>query len=263
MGWMTAAGGLLDIAGTAINAGEAGQRREDLEKIASTPGLDFGSLTQQALTGYDNVFEQAAALAGKVGTAQQTQLQKQEEMALPGVGAARQQALQAAEGLFADDASWLKGVQRRGAALGLSSGLFGSQAGQLQTLRLSDQEKMQRTQLGTSLLGSLIRSMRLANSPGVQTFLGPAIQEQVAQRAQERTQRMSMLAGMSMLPTELETWGNRLQDVGSSMMGMGAMGGGMGSGGGANSFGASGAQAWNTPYFNSGDAAAIQQYGLE
>lgn len=231
-------GGVMDTIGTALVASQADKRKRAIKDIANTPGLDFGALTKDALSGYEGVFDRAAALSRRTGLSNQEALNAMEESALPGLGAARGEALGAIRGLFADDADWLKGVQRRGAALGLSSGLFGSQAGQLQTLRLGDQEKMQRTQLGTGLLGSLIGSMRIANTPGTQTFLGPSISEQIGQRANERTQRMSYLAQAAGLPSGTETWGMRLQQAGSALAGA-SLGGGGGFAGSTNFAGGS------------------------
>jgi len=227
-------GGAMDTIGTAILASGADARKKKQEEIANTPGLDFGALTGQALTGYNQNFGAASSLAARAGTANQAQLGSQEEQALPGVGAARQRALGSINSLFGDSAEWLKGVQRRGAALGLASGLGGSGAGQLATLHLSDQEQMQRTQLGTGLLGSLIGSLRMANTPGVQAFLGPDPSQQVAIRGQERAQRIAMLSGAAAMPSGLETWGQRLQQVGSTLAGAGVGSQGLGIPGGMN-----------------------------
>lgn len=268
MGYAAAAG-LLMSAGGAFLGGKAGDiARERLKGAANLPGVDTRALTEQALADQLATLPQASKLAGQVGTANQAQLLAQEEQALPGVGAARQQALGSISGLFSDDAAWLKGVQQRGAALGLSSGLRGSGAGQLATLKLSDQEKMQRTQLGTGLLGSLIGSMRLANTPGVQSFLGPTANQLIDIRSQERSQRQALLAQASQIPGQTAAWGNWLTQTGGALMGagtMGMMGGagggggaGMGGGGAVNSFGGS----WNTPYYNFEDAATARQYGL-
>lgn len=225
----------LHMAGTFMGANAAKKRKSEMYDLANTPGLDFGALTQSALGGYESVFDRASALSGKLSQVNQAQLNAQEETALPGIAALRQKALGRIGGLFDEDSAWLRGVQRRGAALGLSSGLMGSGAGQMQTLRLSDQESMQRTQLGSSLLGSLISGMRIANSPGTQAFLGPTISEQVNQRAAERAQRMQLMGAAIGLPGSKEYIANNMQQVGGMLMGggmMGMMGGGMGGSGG-------------------------------
>lgn len=225
-------------------SGEADTRRENMQKLANTPGLDFTDLTRQALTGYGQNYDAAAALASKLSTSNQANLSAQEEQALPGIGAARGKALSSISSLFQTDPQFFADQQRLGAGLNLSQGLFGSGAGQLATLNRTSQARDQRTALGTGLLNSLIGSMRLSNSPGVQTFLGTTIQDQVAQRALERTQRMGLLSQAYGLPTGLEVWGNELQQVGKGMAGVGAAkGGGFGSpgsggGGGGGGMGA-------------------------
>lgn len=223
-GALAAVGGLMHIGGTALSAKEANKRRKAVKDIAKYPGLDFNAITDDALSGYESVFDRAAALSGRLSKTNQEALNAQEEMSLPGVRAAREKALGRISGLFDEDSAWIQGLQRRGAALGLSSGLRGSGAGQMQTLRLSDREGMQRTQLGTGLLGSLIGGMRLANSPATQAFLGPTISEQVNQRSGERTQRLNTLMAAAGLPTGSEMWGDSLKQVGGSLMGMGATG---------------------------------------
>lgn len=228
---MFGVGGAMHIAGTVIGANEADDRRDRMKEIAETPGLDFGDITGSALSDYEGYLPRSAALSGKLGLANQQSIGAMEEAALPGVGAARQKALGRISGLFDEDSAWLRGIQRRGAALGLSSGLRGSQAGQLQTLRLSDQEQMQRTHLGTGLLGSLIGSMRMANTPGAQAFLGPSISEQLNQRANERREKMAYMAAMEGMPTGMEVYSGSLKEVGASFMGS-SMGGGMIGGGG-------------------------------
>lgn len=228
MGYAAAAG-LLMSAGGAFLSGRAGDlKRQKLEDIANTPGVDTGALTGQALADQLKYLPQSTELSSKISSANQAQLQAREEQSLPGIGAARQNALGRINGLFADDSTWLKGVQRRGAALGLSSGLFGSQAGQLGTLRLSDQEQMARTQLGTGLLGSLIGSMRIANTPGVQSFMGPSADQLINIRSQERTQKMAYQAQAAGVPGQTAAWGNYLTQTGGALMGAGLTGGGTG-----------------------------------
>lgn len=228
MGYAAAAG-LLMSAGGAFLGGRAGDiKRQRLLDVANTPGIDTGALTGQALSDQLKYLPQSTLLSGNISAANQAQLNAREEAALPGIGAARQGALGRINGLFADDSTWLKGVQRRGAALGLSSGLFGSSAGQLQTLHLSDQEQMARTQLGTGLLGSLIGSMRIANTPGVQAFLGPTADQLINLRSNERTQSMNLRAQAAGVPGQTAAWGNWLTQTGGALMGAGMTGGGTG-----------------------------------
>lgn len=238
MSWMS---GLTGLAGAGLGAiggflqGRAGDIvRSRLENIANTPGVDIGAATGESLSNMDRYLPEATALSGSLSKANQANLLAEEEMALPGAGAARQKNLSAINNLFADDAEWLAGVQRRGAAMGVGRGLFGSGAAQVGTLRLSDQERNQRTQLGTGLLGSLLGSLRIANTPGVQAFLGPSPSETVSLRSGERTQRMNYLAQAAGVPGMTGAFGSYLSSVGGMLTGAGALGmmGGGGMGGG-------------------------------
>lgn len=227
MGYGAAIGGLLHIAGSAVLAGEAEKKRKKYLEAVNLPGLDIGAATGEALDNERKYLDRASGVASDISAADQAALLAREEASLPGIGAARQKALARIGGLFDDEASWLQGVQRRGAALGLSSGLRGSLAGQLGTLHLSDQEQMARTSLGTGLLGSLIGSMRIANSPSVQAFLGPTANQVIDLRSQERATKQKMLGQYAGLPTSGDVWGGNLQWAGATLMG-GGLGGGNG-----------------------------------
>ncbi len=225
MGYSQIIGAAMDIAGTAINANEADARKAAQEKISQTPGIDFNALTAGALSGYGQNFDASSALAGRLSSANQAQLNAQQEQALPGLGAARSAALGRVSDLFASGDAFKQRVQQLGGIAGVSSGLFGSGAGQLNSIYQGYQQQNQDTALGVGLLGSLIRSLKLANTPGVQAFLGPSISEQLATRSSERTQKLNMLTGANNLPSGLEVWGTRLQQVGGTMEGVGAGGG--------------------------------------
>lgn len=235
-GYMAGAGALESGLATIFASFEEDKRLKELEKIANTPGLDFSGITGEALRGYEQNLPAATKLAGEVGYANQAQLNAQQEQALPGVGAARAADLSAVSKLF-DDKAWMSDTMRDAAAMGIGrggTGFAGSQAGQIGALRLSGQERMQRTQLGTGLLNSLMGSMKLANSPGVQAFMGPSVSEQVGQRASERSQKMNILLQRAGLPTGMEMILNHMQQEGEGLMGAG-MGIQGGSGGWQNS----------------------------
>lgn len=231
MGYAAAAGLILGAGGAFLEGRSNDIARNRLENAAEMPGVDTGALTEEALRDQLKYLPQGTELADKISTENQRILQKQEEAALPGVGAARSKALGRISSLFDEDSQWLQGVQRRGAALGLSSGLFGSQAGQLRTLRLGDQESQARTQLGTGLLGSLIGSMRLASSPGVQSFLGPNPNQLIGIRSQERAARQQLMAQAAGIGGQTAAWGKYLNNVGGALLGGGMIGGGGGGGG--------------------------------
>jgi hypothetical protein len=246
MSWVmagTAAVGLLTGGAGAFLKGRAGDiKRRALTTVADTPGLDTGTITGQALADEQKFLPQATQLSGDISKANQEQLLAREEATLPGAGAARAKSLEAINQLFMDDKTWLEGVRRRGAALGLGRGLWGGSAGQIGTLRLSDQEKMRRTQLGTGLLGGLLGTLRIAQTPGVQAFLGPTPMELTAIRGGERTQRINWLGQAAGVPGMTAAMGEWASGVGGTLFGvgmggMGGMGGGGGTGEGAGGFG--------------------------
>src|SRR4029079_11845087 len=158
--------GLLMSAGGAFLEGRAGDiKRQRLNEIAKRPGVDVDALTKESLDSMLKYLPQGEELSGKIGAANQRTLSAQEEAELPGIGAARQKALGQVSSLFDDDATWLEGGQRGGAGRvvwwvwgrGVVGGVGGGGgggwgawgAGRLGTLRMSDREKMARTQLGT------------------------------------------------------------------------------------------------------------------
>lgn len=238
--------GLLTGAGGAFLEGKAGDiARKRLQKAARLPGLNTGALTEEALRDQLKYMPLSKDLAGQISSGNQANLLAQEEQALPGAGAARGEALGRILSLFSDDAKWLEGVQRRAGALGVRSGMFGSQAGQIGSLRLADTESQARMSLGSGLLSQLLSTLRIANSPGIQEFLGPTPNQLIGVRSQERAAKQQLLAQAAGIPGQTAAWGDWMQSTGGALMGagMGMMGGGSPSGGGGGSWGnLSGAQ---------------------
>lgn len=219
MSYIAAGVGLAAGAGGAFLQGQAGDIvRNRLNKAANLPGLDVDKLTGEALGIQSKYLPQATDLASQISASNQKNLLAQEEASLPGAQAAREKALGSITDLFGDNADWLQGIQRRGAALGLSSGLFGSQAGQLQTLRLSDREQQQRTQLGTGLLGSLLGTLHLAGSPNIQSFL-PTTSGYLSQRSGERAAKQQILTQAAGVPGQTAAWANYLSSTGGLLTG--------------------------------------------
>lgn len=216
--------GLLVSGYSAYEQGKSNKKKQNqLEALANRPGIDTGAITEQSLADMERLLPRAAKLAAETGNLDQARLMAQEELALPGAGAARAKDLEAINRLFADDKEWLAGVQRRGAAFGLGRGLGGSQAAQIGTLRLSDQESMQRTQLGTGLLAGLLGTLRISQSPGVAAFLGPDAKQLAGIRSNERSASMGIEAGAIQQPGMTDA----LAGFGSSLGGM-AFGVGLG-----------------------------------
>lgn len=229
-----AAGGVgaLIAAGGAFLEGRAGDiARDRLKKAAKLPGVDTGALTEEALRDQLKFMPLSKDLAGQISSGNQSNLLSMEEQALPGSGAARGEALNRILSLFSDDAKWLEGVQRRAGALGVRSGLFGSQAGQIGALRLSDTESQKRMQLGSGLLAQLLSTLRIANTPGIQDFLGPTPTQLIGVRSQERAAKQQLLAQAAGIPGQTGAWGSYLSTVGGALMGQ-SMGSQPDSGGG-------------------------------
>lgn len=222
------AGGLLLGAGGGFLKGRAGDITRNRQLAAANlEGLDTDKLTAEALAEEEKYLPQATALSSSLSKANQEQLLAREEMALPGVGNARGTALSDIERLLGEDAQWLEGVQRRGAALGIQSGLRGSEAGQIGTLRLSDVEHQNRITRGVGLLDQLIGSLRIAQTPGVQTFMGLTPGERIQLRSQERSAKQQMMYGAASTPGQTGAWGDFLSSTGGLLTGLG-LGGAMG-----------------------------------
>lgn len=221
-GYTSAIGGILHATGNILAAGEADKTREAFEKVANMPGLDTGKITGEALGDIRKYTGEASELSQRIAAANQANLNLIEESAMPGAKAARQTALDRILSLFSDDKTWMDGVTRRAAAMNVQSGLFGSNAGVARTLRLSDTEQNQRTQLGTGLLANLLGTLRLANTPGVQAFLSPLPSELINIRGVERANKQSLLAKHALMPGWMGVFSQNLMDVGGAMAGAGA-----------------------------------------
>jgi hypothetical protein len=235
VGYLAGIGALEGGIATLFAAGEQNKRLSQLKDIANTPGIDFGALTSGALQGYQQNLGAATGLASQLSTANQKQLNAQQELALPGLGAARSAQLSQIQKLFGGGQDFQNEVQRLGGIAGVGSGLFGSGAGQLQSIYKGYQQQNADTALGSGLLSSLIGSLKLANTPGIQAFIGPDISQQLATRSNERTQRISGLTGAAMQPTGNELIYHHMQQEGASLEGLGLGGGGFGGGGGVGS----------------------------
>src|SRR4029079_5645703 len=120
------AGALMHIAGTYLAAKEADKRRKELERIVNTPGVDIGAATGEALNAEERYLPQASRVQAEVSAANQAAMLAQEEAALPGVEAARAQALDRIKGLFSEDSAFIRDLQGRAAAWGLGSGGYGA-----------------------------------------------------------------------------------------------------------------------------------------
>jgi hypothetical protein len=247
MAWPLAiVGGLMQAGGTFLKGRAGDIARKRLESIANTPGLDIGGLsreaTRQALGLQLETLPQAEKVASEAARINQAALLAQEEAALPGAKSARQTALENVLSFLGDDKQWLEGIQRRGAALGLGRGLGGSSAARIGQLKLSDVESQQRKTLGAGLLGQLLGSLRIADTPGVQAFMAPTASSMVGTtlniRGQERAQRMNLLAQGAGIPGQTAAWGNALFEAGGMLAGAGMMGMmGGGAAGGSSSAG--------------------------
>ena len=237
---LLALGGALGLGGTLLSGKSGDRTRKRLEALANEPGVDYQGLSREALGSQLGLLPQAERLSGETARINQANLLGMEEASLPGVGAARQSALTNALSFLGDDAQWLQGVQRRGAAMGIGRGLGGSAASQIGMLRLSDQESQQRRVTGAGLLQNLIASLRIAQSPGVESFFGPSANQVVGLRSQERAQRMGLLGQAYQVPGMTASFGSFLSGVGGQMAGLGAglmMGGGGAGGSGGGGFG--------------------------
>lgn len=238
---MAAIGGALDLAGTLWGAGAKADRKRKVKELSAFPALDIAGISSEAQRAQLESLPLASQIALGASRANQEALTAAEEIALPGAQAARARSLSEALGFLDDDKSFLEGVARRGAALGIGrfGGGAGSSASQIGTLRLSDLESRQRKIQGVGLLQSLLSSLRIADSPGIQAFMAPQTSAWLAQRASEAEQRRQLQLMAIGMPGYNEIVADRMQQVGGSIMGIGAGGAsqtgwGFGGAGGSN-----------------------------
>ena len=215
-GGLLAAGGTLG--GAAMSADSAEGMQKGMLRAANQPPLDFGALTSEAQAAQRASFLGAESLAMKTGLAGQRTLNAQQELAMPGASGAQSDVMAAIRKLFGSDVDWMNGLQSRGAAIGIGrfGGGAGSGASQIGTLRMSNQEQMQRWSIGSGMLTGLLSSMRLAQTPSISAFMAPPPSALIEQRSKEQ----SMRAGQQFTPGSGAVWGNALSQVGGMAAGI-------------------------------------------
>lgn len=219
MAYLAAAGLLMGAGGTFLKGRAGDIAKRAAINAANLPGLDTKKITEEALQDQEGLVGRASAMASSVGKSNQSNLLAMEEQALPGSGASRDKMLQEILDLLSGDFS--ADTNRRGAAFNVGSGRGGSPSGMISNLRRTDLEKTERLKTGSTLLNTLLGGLRIANSPGVQAFLGPTASDLINIRGQERANKQNLLFSASGIPGQTAAWGSWLQSTGGMMLGSG------------------------------------------
>lgn len=250
---MTGLGVALGGAGAFLKGSAGDEMRDRLIGAANLPGLNTDQITADALASMGKNLPAGIDLSSRISTANQAQLLAREEQALPGTGAARTAELASIlpllSGRLPPDVA--NEVMRAASASNLGLGIGGSQMGQFNTARQLGLTSLNAIGMGSGLLSGLLGTMRLANTPGVQSFTGPDPMQLIGIRAQERARQQALLAEAAGVPGMTAAFGNYLSNVGGLAAGSGMFAGSLGgfgaaSAGGGDTLGSNSMTDWST-----------------
>lgn len=219
----------MQLAGAFQGASAARARKKQLEAIANTPGLDTSAITGQAITGQEQNFGQASALAEKINRFNAGMRQDLLEESIPGYEPRKQQTSAILD-------SWLRGeipqdvqdqVWDSAAGRALAGGFGGSGLGRNLTARdfgLTSLGLMEKGIDKTGQFNLQTASLELPDIVGISAFLGVSPQELVALRSRERTEKMSYQSGAANAPSSKDVWAKYLNETGGQLAGMGLSG---------------------------------------
>ena len=206
--------GLL-VGGTAMSANAAKKKKQGMNAIANTPGLDLASMISES----SGLAPQTQRLESERNVFNQQQMQAMLAAGIPGFAEMQKQrggnALSLLRGELPPDIAQL--VARRGAAKSLAGGYGGSQAASNLTARDLGRTSLDMMQLGSREAQGVISGTpmpQLANfmfTPGDIAGL----------RSSERTQKLNMQMSAMGMPGPGEIWGKQMQQTGGGMLSMG------------------------------------------
>jgi hypothetical protein len=221
----------MQIGGMFLSAKGAKQRRNQMDAIANTPGIDSRATTADALGDIEFNTPQAKRVASTENTFNQEELNRMMELAVPGYGGLQGQRAKNAgsllRGELPPDVEAL--VKRKAAARSVAGGFGGSGMARNLTLRDLGLTSLDAMTTGNQFTTSLIGSSPVANLARLSEFTGLTPRELIAMRSRERFDKLDRLTAAAGIPNSNEIWGKGLQDMGSSRSGMGMgslMGGG-------------------------------------
>ncbi len=210
------------LGGAAIGANAANKRKQGMNAIANTPGLDLAAQIAEAGT----LMPQSQALESKRNTFNQAELTRLLAASIPGYEEGQSQrtgnAMSLMRGELPPDV--MKAIFRRGASQSVAGGYAGSPSGQNLVAR-----DLGRTSLDLMNLGNQQFQGIIGGTPMPQMANFSFTPSDIAGlRGSERTQKLSMQMAALGMPGAGDIWGKALQDTGSSLMSMvGGLAGGM------------------------------------
>jgi len=249
MSWIavgaTVVGVGMGAAGTALEAGAAGDKRKRLAAAKDQWLPDIEGDISSYYKDMEKYLPSAGRLSSGAAKMDQETLLALRERALPGVGKAQQDQLASILPLLKGELP--KGVidsfMRSGGASSVGSGFGGSGFGFLNQGLFGARGSLGAIQLGSGLLSALLGNAGIPNSPGTAGFLSQITSpgQRTATQMQIRGQNIGIEGQIAGMKTGNEVWGDWLQESGGALMGAGLMG--MGAGGGAGG----GSGGWSVP----------------
>ena len=231
-----AIGAAVAIGGTAMSASAASKRKDKLNDIANTPGLDLNNIYSDSLGAMSSAQPKAESIAAENNTFNNDQLQKMLEKSIPGYGQMQGTRTANANALLRGEIpeDVRSQINRTTAARALGGGYAGTQAGRNLTARDLGMTSLNLMGLGQQYSQGILGStpMSALQSPASMLTITPT--QALATRGHERDLQLQMLTGAAMAPGASDVWGKALQDSGNSVASMGMSGMNPGGGGGAN-----------------------------
>ena len=218
MGLIAGLGGLgLGLVGSAISGNAASGRKNALNNIANTPGIDPNAITGEALSSIDNNLGTAEGIAGKANQFSQDQVNSMLEQAIPGWSGLQAKRTANASDLLSGrlPSDVQSAVERSAASRALGGGYGGSGAARNLTLRDLGRTSLDATTLGANQANTIISDTPRANLFNLAGLLGPSPTDLAGIRSSERTLKLNQLNS----PGAGDVWGKQIQGIGGGIFG--------------------------------------------
>jgi len=216
-----------------IGASAASKRKDEFERIANTPGLDFSASLGESFENLNQFMPQYSRFATDAAGAQAGAARTGLETMMPGYRASQAQSQEEyasmARGELPEED--LNRLAQRGAERGVGYGMPGSEFTGRLSLRDLGIEGLRYREAGLTGLGNLRREAASTTPQAPtfgQTFQGAMPGDVISQRASERANRISMLLQAAGMPTGQDVWAQTMTNIGSQWSAAGSGGGGGG-----------------------------------
>jgi len=219
-------GGLMQLGSAFTGARAARQRRNQLEGIAATPGLDTGAITSEALGAQETAFGPASALTDKINRFNTDQRQGLLDDSIPGYTARKQQSSDLIDAMLRGDVpqDLQDALWNSNAGQALSKGVQGSPFslyGGAKKFFDKSYERMLQGLQESSRFNRETAGLEMPDVVSIAQYLGLSPQELMSVRGGERSERMRWQAAAAGAPQGSEVWAKYMNDVGGTIGGMG------------------------------------------